>query len=107
VKKMSRRAKGIHGTKERPRFAVFRSLKNISAQIIDDEAGNTIVSYSTRNIKEETKNNIENAEKIGEKIGSLAVEKGITSVVFDRRNKLYHGRIKALAEGARKAGLKF
>ena len=102
----SRRAKGILGTKVRPRLAVYRSLKNIYAQIIDDEAGHTLVSCST--IKQKNvKNNIATASKIGEELGKKAVAAGIKSVVFDRRERLYHGRLKALADAARSAGLKF
>ncbi|MDK2950688.1 MAG: large subunit ribosomal protein [Kosmotogales bacterium] len=101
----------ISGTSEKPRLAVFKSEKHIYAQIIDDMKGNTIVSASTvdKELKEELKKtwNIEAAEKVGELLAKRAVEKGISSVVFDRGGFKYHGRIKSLADSARKAGLKF
>lgn len=98
----------ISGTAERPRFNVFRSNANISAQIIDDTTGTTLVSASTVE-KSFTGNgsNKEAAAKIGELIAQRALEKGITEVVFDRGGYVYHGRVKELAEGARKGGLKF
>ena len=101
--------KKISGTAERPRLSVFRSNKEIYAQLIDDEAGHTLVAASSRDKdiagKEGTKT--QKAEMVGEKIAKLALEKGIEKVVFDRGTHIYHGRIKALAEGARKGGLKF
>jgi large subunit ribosomal protein L18 len=98
----------ISGTAERPRLNVFRSAKHIYAQLIDDVARVTIVSASTMEKDfEGTGGNVEAAAKIGETIGNRAKEKGITSVVFDRAGYLYHGRIAALADGARKAGLEF
>jgi len=101
----------ISGTSEKPRLAVFKSEKHIYAQIIDDMKGNTIVSASTvdKELKNELKKtwNIEAAEKVGELLAKRAVEKGISSVVFDRGGFKYHGRIKSLADSARKAGLKF
>lgn len=96
----------IFGTKERPRLAVYRSLSNIYAQIIDDVAGKTLVAASTLKGKDK-KNNTETAKKVGLEIGEKAVAAGISKVVFDRRERLYHGRLKALADGAREAGLKF
>lgn len=97
----------ISGTAERPRLDVFRSSRHIYAQIIDDEAGVTLVSASTMD-KDFTEygGNIDAAKAVGEKIAKVALEKGITEVVFDRGGYIYHGRVKALAEGAREGGLK-
>ncbi len=98
----------IKGTKERPRLSVFRSLKHIYAQIIDDEKGETLVSASDLEIKTDTKmSKKELAQKVGELIAKKAKEKGITKVVFDRGGFKYHGRIKELAEKARENGLEF
>ncbi len=101
----------ISGTAERPRLCVFRSLSNIYAQIIDDTAGRTLVSASTLDgeIKEKSAygGNAEAAKSVGTLIAKRAAEKGIETVVFDRGGYLYHGRVKALAEAAREAGLKF
>ncbi len=102
----NRRANGVFGTKERPRLAVFRSLQNIYAQIIDDEAGKTLVAVSTIKDKK-LKNNVAAARLIGAELGKKAVELGLSKVVFDRRERLFHGRLKALADAAREAGLKF
>ena len=98
----------ISGTAECPRLNVFRSTKNIYAQIIDDVKGVTLVAASSLD-KEFNGNggNKEAARKVGEMIAKRAAEKGISQVVFDRGGNLYHGRVKALAEGAREAGLKF
>lgn len=101
----------IHGTPERPRLSVFRSNKNIFVQVVDDLQGHTLVSASSLN-KEvaEKDNNItksQQAELVGELIAKKAVEKGINHVVFDRSGYLYHGRVKSLADAARKGGLKF
>ncbi|MBR4578852.1 MAG: 50S ribosomal protein L18 [Oscillospiraceae bacterium] len=98
----------ISGTPERPRLCVFRSECNIYAQIIDDVAGNTLVSASTVEKAFEGKGgNVEAAKKIGALIAERAVEKGIKDVVFDRGGYIYHGRVKALAEAAREGGLQF
>ena len=103
--------KKIFGTAERPRLCVYRSLKNIYAQIIDDEKGETLLSSSTLSpeIRSQIsyRGNIAAAKLVGEQIARKAIEKGITSVVFDRGGNIYHGRVKALAESAREAGLKF
>jgi large subunit ribosomal protein L18 len=110
-KKHLRIRKHIVGTAERPRLSVFRSLKHIYAQIIDDAKGITLLSASTLEapLKTELDNpgNIEAARKVGQIIGRKAVEKGLKQVVFDRGGNLYHGRVKALADGAREAGLEF
>ena len=100
--------KKISGTPERPRLCVFRSNKHIYAQIIDDVAGNTLVAASTVEKSFEGKgSNVEAAKKIGAVIAERALQKGIEEVIFDRGGYIYHGRVKALAEGAREGGLKF
>ena len=99
------------GTAERPRLAVFRSNNHMYAQIIDDTVGNTLVSASTlqKDVKAELEktNNVEAAAYLGTVIAKKAIEKGITSGVFDRGGFIYHGKIKALADAAREAGLNF
>ena len=99
------------GTAERPRLAVFRRNNHMYAQIIDDTVGNTLVSASTlqKDVKAELEktNNVEAAAYLGTVIAKKAIEKGITSVVFDRGGFIYHGKIKALADAAREAGLNF
>ena len=99
------------GTAERPRLAVFRSNNHMYAQIIDDTVGNTLVSASTlqKDVKAELEktNNVEAAAYLGTVIAKKAIEKGITSVVFDRGGFIYHGKIKVLADAAREAGLNF
>ena len=98
----------ISGTAARPRLCVFRSAKNISAQIIDDVAGVTLVSASTvEKSFNEYGGNKDAAKAIGKLIAERAIEKGITEVVFDRGGYVYHGRVQELAEGAREGGLKF
>ena len=98
----------VSGTPERPRLAVYRSNANISAQIIDDVNGVTLVSASTlEKVFEGNGSNIEAAKKVGATIAERAAAKGITEVVFDRGGYLYHGRVSELAEGAREGGLKF
>lgn len=101
----------LAGTPERPRLAVFRSLKHIYAQIIDDQAGHTLVSASTmeKDLRGELKSTGDQnaAREVGKRIAERALAKGITEVVFDRGGHMYHGRVKALAEAAREAGLKF
>ena len=104
--KIKARFRGIYkGTAERPRLCVFRSNKQIYAQVIDDVAGNTLVSASSKGITEGTKTEI--AAKVGEAVAKKALEAGINTVVFDRNGFLYHGRVKSLADGARKGGLQF
>lgn len=102
----------ITGTEERPRLTVFRSAKHIYAQIIDDVAGNTLACASTmdkafRGASADLKGKASKAKEVGNKIAALAKGKGIAKVVFDRNGFLYHGRVKALAEGARENGLDF
>lgn len=104
--KIKARIRGrISGTAQRPRMSVFRSNKGIYVQLIDDLEGRTLASASSKGITEGTKTEI--AAKVGENIAKKAIEIGIASVVFDRNGYLFHGRVKSLAEGARKAGLKF
>lgn len=98
----------IHGTAERPRLNVFRSLSNIYAQIIDDDKGITLVAASSKDKDfQGYGGNVAAAKLVGESVAKKALEKGITTVVFDRGGYIYHGRVAALAEGAREAGLKF
>ena len=97
----------ISGTAECPRLVVFRSNKHIEAQIIDDVKGVTLVSASSVQLKLGNGSNCEAAAKVGEAIANKAKDKGISKVVFDRGGYQYHGRIAALAEAARKAGLVF
>jgi large subunit ribosomal protein L18 len=95
----------LAGTAERPRLNVYRSLNHIYAQVIDDQAGQTLVSASS--IKMKAGGNIAAAKEIGKVVAEAAVAKGVKKVVFDRGGYLYHGRIKALADAAREAGLEF
>ncbi|MGC8548759.1 MAG: 50S ribosomal protein L18 [Acidobacteriaceae bacterium] len=97
----------IQGTTERPRLNVYRSLNHIYAQVIDDSEGRTLVSASTLADKVKTGGNVAAAKEIGRLVAERAKEKGITKVVYDRGGYLYHGRIKALADAAREAGLEF
>jgi len=110
-KKRIRVRKKVFGTPERPRLNVFRSLNHIYAQLVDDESGRTLCAASTLSPqlrgKLKTGGNVEAARAVGELIAQIAIEKGITNVVFDRAGYLYHGRVKALAEGARAGGLQF
>jgi large subunit ribosomal protein L18 len=99
--------KRVHGSAERPRLTVFRSNKSIYAQVIDDQQGRTLVAASTLDIKDSGLKKGEAAEKVGELLASRAKEKKIEKVVFDRGGYLYHGRVKALAEGVRKGGIQF
>ena len=111
VKKHMRIRNRFSGTAEQPRLAVFRSNNHMYAQIIDDTVGNTLVSASTleKAVKAELEktNNVDAAAYLGTVIGKRAVEKGITKVVFDRGGFIYHGKIAALADAARDAGLEF
>jgi large subunit ribosomal protein L18 len=107
----TRLRKNINGTASRPRLNVYRSLKHIYAQIINDENGTTLVSCNTKQKQyADTLKNMTNKEQaafIGRTVGELAVKAGITEVVFDRAGYLFTGRVKELADGARSAGLKF
>ncbi len=112
LKKKARIRKRVKGTPTVPRLTVYRSLKHIYAQVVDDTSGKTIVTAST--LSKELRDQVESAEKptdVGKLVGKLAaqraIEKNITHVVFDRNGYLYHGRVKAVADGAREAGLKF
>jgi len=109
-KRHRRLRRTLSGTAERPRLAVFRSLSHIYGQIIDDVAGHTLAAASDlepsmRNGEGGTKS--ERAKRVGQELAARAKEKGITAVVFDRGGFLYHGRVKALADGAREGGLQF
>jgi large subunit ribosomal protein L18 len=97
----------LAGTAERPRLNVYRSLNHIYAQVVDDQKGETLVSASSLQMKLKTGGNVASAKELGKAIAEKAVEKGIKRVVFDRGGYLYHGRIKALADAAREAGLEF
>lgn len=99
--------KKISGTTERPRLSVFRSNRGLYVQIIDDVKKVTVVSASTSELGEKARLNIEASKSVGKKIAEKAIATGIESIVFDRNGYLYHGNIKALAEGAREGGLKF
>ena len=108
IKRHNRVRGKLSGTAERPRLNVFRSKANIYAQIIDDVTGNTLVSASTvEKAFEGNGGNCDAAKKIGAVVAERALQKGIEEVVFDRGGYIYHGRVKALADGAREAGLKF
>ena len=111
VKKHRRLRNHLSGTAERPRLAVFRSNQHIYAQIIDDTVGNTLVSASTlqKDVKAELEktSNVEAAAYVGTVIAKKALEKGITTVVFDRGGYIFHGKVKALADAAREADLEF
>lgn len=98
--------KKVTGTQSRPRLSVFRSNKCIYAQIIDDVDGKTLANASSLEV-EGSKNNVESANAVGKLLAEKASANGVSSVIFDRNGYLYHGRIKALAEGAREGGLKF
>ena len=105
----ARGRKKISGTPDRPRLNVYRSNKNMYAQLIDDTKGETLVSASTidKELNLDSTSNVEAAKKVGELIAKRAQEKGYKSVVFDRGGYLYHGRVKAVADGARQGGLEF
>lgn len=108
-KRHARHRNNISGNSIKPRLSVYRSSQHIYAQIIDDEAGNTLTSASTldKSLNLENTGNIDAAKAVGESIANKAKEKGIEEVVFDRSGYVYHGKVKALAEAAREAGLKF
>lgn len=105
-RRQNRIRKKVSGTAERPRLRVTRTLKHIYAQLIDDDAGRTLAAASTQSLKL-SGNNIEAAKAVGKALGEAAIQKSIHACCFDRGGRLYHGRIKALAEAARAAGLQF
>lgn len=107
--KRHKRVRGkIFGTAQKPRLCVFRSLKNIYAQVIDDENGKTLASASSLDKEfNQYGGNKEAAKLVGQAVAKAALEKGITEVVFDRGGYIFHGRVQELADGAREAGLKF
>ena len=107
VRRHARVRAKISGTSEAPRLCVYRSNKNIEAQIIDDVKGATLVASSSMSLKLENGSNIEAAAKVGQDIAQKALAKKIKKVVFDRSGYIYHGRVKALAAAAREAGLEF
>ena len=110
VKRKIRIRKRLSGTSERPRLVVFRSNLHIYAQIIDDMTGSTLAQASTLTLSkngEKVACNKAGAEKVGKEVARIAKDKNITKVVFDRHGYLYHGRIKAIADGAREGGLEF
>jgi large subunit ribosomal protein L18 len=111
IRRHARVRKHVSGTLERPRLNIFRGLSHIYAQVIDDEAGNTLASASTLDhelrAKMEGKNKTEQAKLVGQVIAERAKAKGIVKVIFDRGGYQYFGRVKALAEGAREGGLEF
>ncbi len=97
----------LSGTAARPRISVFKSNAKIYAQIIDDEKGHTLVSASSAELGATKNTNIELSKEVGKKLAEKATAEGISEVVFDRNGYIYHGKVKALAEGAREGGLKF
>jgi len=106
-KKKARIRRKLSGTTERPRLCIFRSARHIYAQVIDDATGTTLVAASTLDVDGLKNANKDTATAIGKEVAKRAIEKNIKSVVFDRNGYLYHGRVKALADGAREAGLDF
>lgn len=106
LKNKARLRKKIFGTEERPRLVVFRSQKHIYAQLIDDVAGKVLVESNTLKLSS-VGTNCKGAEKTGEEVAKSAISKNIKKVVFDRNGFIYHGRVKALADSARKSGLDF
>ena len=111
LKRKKRIRKKLFGTQQRPRLSVFRSSKHIYAQVIDDTLGHTLTTASSleKAVKEQPKfdNKIAMANFVGKLLGKRTIEKGINQVVFDRNGFLYHGRVKAVSDGAREAGLEF
>ncbi len=99
--------KNVEGTTARPRLSVFRSNKAIYAQLIDDSKGHTVVAASSVEIDKKSKLGVAISKSVGKKVAEKALASGVKEVVFDRNGYLYHGNVKALADGAREAGLKF
>jgi large subunit ribosomal protein L18 len=109
IRRHARVRKKVEGTAQRPRLAVYRSLTHIYAQVIDDERGHTVAAASSagKALKDAKGNKTARAKAVGESLAKKAIEAGVSQVVFDRGGNQYHGRVKALAEAAREAGLKF
>ena len=111
IRRHSRIRKALTGTSQRPRLVIHRSSKNITAQVIDDEKGITLVAVASfdKQLRNQLKNggNVKAAKTVGERIAKLALDKSITKVVFDRGGYVFHGRVKALADAARANGLQF
>ena len=107
LRNKARIRKKISGTNEIPRLNVFKSAKHIYAQLVDDEKAVTLAGFSSQQLKDVKKKPVEKAGELGRRIGKIALDKNITRVVFDRGGFVYHGRVKALADGVREAGLKF
>ena len=108
--KIKRRVRGkVSGSAQKPRFSVYRSNNDVYAQLIDDTAGKTLISFSSRSkgFEKVKSTKTQRSYEVGKKVGEAAIANGIQDVVFDRNGYLYHGRIKSLADGAREAGLKF
>lgn len=99
--------KGLKGTSDRPRLAVFRSLKHISAQIIDDTKGHTLAAASSQEASLKASDNVSGAEKVGAALAERAKQAGVSTVVFDRGGFKYHGTVAALADAVRKGGVEF
>lgn len=104
IKIKSTRAKKVYGTADRPRLAVYRSIKHIGGQLIDDDKSVTLISIIS---PKKSKNNLETAKKLGVEIAQKAKGLGVKKIVFDRRKYLYHGKVKAFADGMREGGLEF
>lgn len=107
TRRISRVRSKVFGTPSRPRLAVKRSLRNMSVQLIDDQAGNTLVSAHQRELGKKNLKPLKAAEELGKLLGEKAKKIGVSQAVFDRRHYKYHGRVKALADGARQGGLEF
>ena len=105
IRRHLRVRKSVQGTAERPRLVVFRSLKHITAQLVDDDAAHTLATVTSVKVGEGKK--AEKSLEVGKQIAAIAKDKGITKVVFDRGGYQYHGRVKAVADGAREGGLEF
>ena len=105
VRRHLRVRKSVQGTAERPRLVVFRSLKHITAQLVDDDAARTLATVTSVQVGEGKKS--EKSLEVGKQIAAIAKDKGISKVVFDRGGYQYHGRVKAVADGAREGGLEF
>jgi len=106
LKRRRRVRSKVSGTAERPRLAIFKSLTNVYAQLINDEKGVTLAEANIKNVAK-AKNNVEGAKEIGKVIAKKTKELGISKIVFDRGGYNYHGKVKALADGAREGGLEF